>query len=135
MNNTVPRSDRTYGCIVPPAAAPQPFATWTSSSEPLLVQTPGLSPCITRFANNTLATKLYTIAPLVQGYALLGEPSKFVGVSSDRFITVDVGAKGVHASLLGAANEVVEVMVVTPMGLKVVRVVLDDIGEGVLQVA
>jgi hypothetical protein len=80
-----------------------------------------------------MATKLYTIAPLVDGYALLGEPSKFVGTSPDRFTSVSVGAGGVHATLLGAPNEAVDVMVVTPMGLKVVQVVLSDLGEGMFQ--
>ena len=68
-----------------------------------------------KFANGTHSWALWTVAPLLRGgWALLGEPSKFVSVSSGRFRAVDSDAASLRVVLEGAAWERITFLVVTP---------------------
>lgn len=61
--------------------------------------------------------KLYTLAPVIEGYALLGEPDKWVAVSSQRFSDMKLSASGGSVSVHGPPGEVVQVRWSTPKGL------------------
>jgi hypothetical protein len=84
------------------ALTPSPFQVCTS---------PGA-----RHANGTHAWSLTTLAPLLLGgWALLGEPDKFVGVSGRRFSRVDgTSAARMSLEIEGAAGEQLRLVAVSP---------------------
>ena len=69
-----------------------------------------------RFPNGTHVWALATLAPLLPGgWALLGEPDKFVGVSHRRFARVDGRDRDVLTlELEGMVSEAVHLVIVTP---------------------
>jgi len=64
--------------------------------------------------NDTRVFDLLELAPVVHGWALLGEVGKYVRVSRDRFEDVVVSASGVRADLSGSEGETVEVAALQP---------------------
>jgi len=61
--------------------------------------------------------RLYQACPQVSGWVLLGERSKYMPVSPQRFTSVDMRADGIHVELAGAPAEVVELTYATPDGV------------------
>lgn len=66
--------------------------------------------------NGTHAWSLTTLAPLLPaGWALLGEPDKFVGVSGRRFRTISgTSAEALKLEVEGTAGEQLSLVAVTP---------------------
>ena len=59
--------------------------------------------------NDTRMFDLLELAPVVHGWALLGEVGKYVRVSQDRFDDVAFDASGISMSLSGSVGETVVV--------------------------
>ena len=65
--------------------------------------------------NDTRAFDLLELAPVVHGWALLGEVGKYVRVSRDRFDDVSFSASGIRLSLSGSAGETAAVVALQPL--------------------
>lgn len=66
--------------------------------------------------NDTHVFDLLELAPVVHGWALLGEVGKFVRVSQARFDAISFSESGVHVVLSGTAGETTEVTALQPLG-------------------
>ena len=66
--------------------------------------------------NDTHAFDLLELAPVVRGWALLGEVGAYVRVSRGRFERVEFVPTGIRATLLGSEGETVEVAALRPDG-------------------
>eukprot|EP00966_Prymnesium_polylepis_P110751 2562012-Prymnesium_polylepis.1 len=66
--------------------------------------------------NDTHAFDLLELAPVVRGWALLGEVGAYVRVSRGRFERVEFAPRGIHATLVGSEGETVEVAALRPDG-------------------
>lgn len=64
--------------------------------------------------NGTMYHELVTLAPVVAGFAVLGELGKYVAVSPARFQSVAHTSAGVVMQLAGAAQETIAVTVLVP---------------------
>ena len=64
-----------------------------------------------QFKNGTYASSLHAFMPVVYGFALLGEVSKFVAVSSVRFSELQIDATALAVRVAGSIGETVEVSV------------------------
>lgn len=65
--------------------------------------------------NDTDLFDLLSLAPLVRGWALLGEAGAYVRVSRDRFEAVEFSTTGIRVHLTGSEGETVEVTALRPL--------------------
>jgi len=79
--------------------------------------------------------KLFTLAPVSEGYALFGEPDKWVSVSSQRFSDLTLSAAGGSVTVHGPAGEEVQVRWSTPKGLLTSHCVIPVAGSTKASVA
>ena len=64
-----------------------------------------------QFKNGTYSSSLHAFMPVVYGFALLGEASKFVAVSAVRFSKLQIDATALTVRVSGSIGETVEVSV------------------------
>ena len=68
--------------------------------------------------NDTHRFDLLTLAPLVHGWAFLGEAGAYVRASRERFESVRFSPSGIRVALLGSDGETVEVTALRPMQMR-----------------
>ena len=112
-------ADRSIGCAARLVAGQDCLMRWpaAAASGPS-IRTPG-SPmaCIPSMPNGTFASGLYVVAPVVHGFALLGEVnSKWVTVSPNRFSALTITPAALTVVVSGPAGEQVTAAAVLPSG-------------------
>jgi len=108
--------------------ADTPLLAWESSSSSIIsVSGPDFALLVPHCDLDDF--KLYTLAPEIEGYALLGEPDKWVSISSQRFSNMTLSAAGGSVSIHGPPGEVVEVRWSTPKGLLSSHCVIPEAGS------
>ena len=62
-------------------------------------------PLAGQFKNGTYSSSLHAVVPVVYGFALLGEASKFAAVSAVRFSKLQIDATALTVQVLGSIGE------------------------------
>ena len=131
VRGTNPVADRDFCCMTGTAAdsralprAPACVAPVPAAGVPLTVQAPGDTNCSAAHANDPANghDELVTVYPVVHGFVLLGELSKWVTASPNRFSNLAISADALTVDLRGGVGELCEVTVIVD-GTVVVRAV------------